>query len=137
MNANLKANIHATGQHKDMPAYQRLRPLLGEHAKPCLSLYQPTYRQFPDSQQNTVRYRNLVRDLKAALTETHPSADIAALMRPFEALAEDGAFWAHPQDGIAVFSAPGFSYVEKLQRTVPERVVVNDHLSLKPLMRAF
>src|SRR5688572_33327997 len=107
MNANLKANIHATGQHKDIPAYQRLRPLLGEHGAPCLSLYQPTYRQFPDSQQNTVRYRNLLRDLRAALKEKHRNADADALMQPFEALAEDTAFWAHPQDGVAVFSAPG------------------------------
>ena len=137
MTANLKANVHATGQHKDMPAYQRLRPLLGQHAAPCLSLYQPTYRQFPGSQQNTVRYRNLVRDLKAALGAKHAKADMAVLMRPFEALAEDSDFWAHPQDGVAVFSADGYSHVEKLQRTVPEMVVVSDHLYLKPLVRAF
>jgi hypothetical protein len=120
-----------------MPAYQRLRPLLGEHGAPCLSLYQPTYRQFPDSQQNTVRYRNLLRDLKAALKEKHRNAEADALMQPFEALAEDAAFWAHPQDGVAVFSAAGFFHVEKLQRSVPERVVVNEHLYLRPLVRAF
>ncbi|HYC44320.1 MAG TPA: hypothetical protein VED01_02440 [Burkholderiales bacterium] len=136
MTTNLRANVHATGKHKDIPAYQRLRPLLGQHATPCLSLYQPTYRQFPGSQQNAVRFRNLVRDLKAALAQKHPGADAAALMRPFDALAEDSAFWAHPQDGVAVFAAPGFWHVEKIQQTVSEAVVVNDHLYLKPLVRA-
>lgn len=137
MTANLKANVHATGKHKDVPAYQRLKPLLGDHPAPCLSLYQPTYRQFPDSQQNVVRYKNLLRELKAALGEKHRNADAAALLAPFEHLLDDGDFWAHPQDGIAVFSAPGFSHVEKVQREVPELVMVNDHLYMKPLVRVF
>lgn len=137
MTANLKANVHATGQHKDIPAYQRLKPLLGDHPAPCLSLYQPTYRQFPDSQQNVVRYKNLVRELKGALEEKYRHADAAALLAPFERLLEDEDFWAHPQDGIAVFVAPGFSHVEKVQREVAELVVVNDHLYVKPLLRVF
>ena len=71
MTANLKANVHATGSHKQMPVFQRLQPLLGEHTGPCLSLYQPTYRQFPDSQQNRVRYKNLVRELKGVVEQKH------------------------------------------------------------------
>ena len=134
MTANLRANVHATGKHKDIPAYERLRALLGQRNGPCLSLYQPTYRQFPSSQQNPVRYKNLVRDLKAAFEQKHRQPD-AALIQPFERLVDNGEFWAHPQDGIAVFAAPGFFHVEKLQREVPELVVVNDHLYLKPLVR--
>lgn len=137
MTANLKANPHANGTHKDMPAIQRLQPLLRDVPSPCLSLYQPTFRQFPDSQQNPVRYKNLVRDLKSALEQKHRNGKFAGLIEPFEALSEDTDFWAHPQDGIAVFAAPGFSHVEKLQSTVPEVVLVNDHLYLKPLLRVF
>ena len=69
-NANLKANVHATGQHKDMPVFQRLKPLLDDHPAPCLSLYQPTYRAFPESQQNPVQYRNLLRELRTGRVET-------------------------------------------------------------------
>jgi len=137
MTANLKANVHATGNHKDMPVFQRLQPLLGAHPAPCLSLYQPTFRQFPDSQQNRVRYRNLVRDLREAVQQKHRGIDVDAMLEPFERLAEDNGFWAHPQDGIAVFAAQGFWHVEKVQQSVPELVVVNDHLLLKPLVRIF
>lgn len=137
MTANLKANVHATGRHKDMPAYQRLRPLLGEHPAPCLTLYQPTYRQFPDSQQNPVRFKNLLRDLETALREKHRDADATSLLLPFQRLLDDADFWLHPQDGIAVFAAPGFFHVEKVQRSVPEMVVVNEHLYVKPLVRVF
>ena len=136
-NANVKANTHATGQHKDAPVFQRLRPLLGDYSPPCLSLYQPTHRAFPDSQQNTVQYKNLLKALRTQLEHKCAGADIASLMEPFERLLDDVDFWSHPQDGIAVFGAGGFFRVEKMQRPMPELVVVNDHLYLKPLIRLF
>ena len=45
--ANVKANVHATGEHRDQPMFKRLKRLLEDHAKPCLSLYMPTSRSFP------------------------------------------------------------------------------------------
>jgi hypothetical protein len=135
--ANVKANVHATGEHRDKPMFQRLKRLLEMEAKPCLSLYMPTFRSFPDSQQNPVKYRNALKELKSKLEGKPDAGDYAALLGPFERLAEDAAFWAHPQDGIAVFGAPGFFHVEKLQRPMPNMTVVNDHLYLKPLVRVF
>ena len=137
MNPNVRANVHATGTHKDAAAFHRLKPLLEDYPAPCLSLYQPTYRQFPDSQQNPVRYKNLLRELKNALQQKYRDAAAGDLLQSFEALAADGDFWAHPQDGIAVLGARGLFHVEKVQRPVPELVVVNDHLYLKPLVRVF
>ena len=137
MTANLDANVHATGQHKAVPLFERLRPLLTDYSGPCLSLYQPTYRAFPEAQQNVVRYRNLLKELKAALEQKYRGADHSGVLEPFERLLEDDEFWAHPQDGIAVFGADGFFQVEKVQRPVPEIVVANDHLYLRPLVRVF
>ena len=137
MTANVTANVHANGKHRDMPLYQHLKPLLGNHPAPCLSLYEPTYRHFPDSQQNPVRYRNLLKKLKAAVEQKHRGMDVSALFGRFEQLAEDDEFWAHPLDGIAVFGAPGFFHVEKVQRQMPELVMVNEHLYIKPLVRVF
>jgi hypothetical protein len=136
-NANVKANVHATGEHRDMPVFQRLKPLLADYPTPCLSLYLPTFRAFPDSQQNPVKYRNALKELKTSLEQKHRGQDHSALLEPFERLLDDGDFWAHPQDGIAVFGAPGFFHVEKVQRPVPSLVVVNDHLYVKPLVRVF
>lgn len=137
MSGNLDANVHATGQHKSVPMFQRLRPLLADYQAPCLSLYQPTYRAFPEAQQNPVRYKNLLKELKAALEQRYRNAAHSSLTAPFERLLEDDNFWAHPQDGIAVFGAADFFHVEKVQRPVPEMVVANDHLYLRPLVRVF
>jgi Bacterial archaeo-eukaryotic release factor family 3 len=134
---NVDANVHATGAHRDAEVFHRLEVLLGEYSRPCLSLYQPTFRAFPDSQQNLVKYRNALRELKARLESSGIQADTAALLEPFEQLLADRDFWSHPQDGIAVFGAPGFFHVQKVQRAVPETIVVGDHLYIKPLVRIF
>lgn len=109
--------------------------LLAEREAPCLSLYQPTHRQHPDNVQDPLRFRNLVKQLAASLRKQYPARDIPALLRPFDALAEDRDFWNHAGDGLAVLGAPDFFRVYKLQRPVAELTVVADSFHAKPLMR--
>lgn len=115
---------------QDYPALLREK-----HAAPCLSLYQPTHRQHPENVQDPIRFRNLVKQLEASLKQRHPARDIPALLRPFEALAEDAAFWNHTADGLAVLATPELFRVYKLQRPVAELAVVADSFHTKPLMR--
>ena len=136
MSANLESERACNGKHKAMPLFQRLKPLLGGPPAAVPVALPADFRAFPDSQQNPVRYRNLLKELKAALEQKHRRLRCGRSW-PFRAAAEDTEFWAHPQDGIAVFGAPGFFHVEKVQRPVPEIVVVNDHLYIKPLVRVF
>lgn len=109
--------------------------LLAEYESPCLSLYQPTHRQHPENVQDPIRFRNLVKAMGESLSEQYPSRDIQALLRPFEALAEDEAFWNHTTDGLAVLSSAGFFRVYKLLRPVAELAIVADSFHIKPLMR--
>ncbi|MEO8122521.1 MAG: hypothetical protein ABI633_00555 [Burkholderiales bacterium] len=109
--------------------------LLGKHETPCLSLYQPTHRQHPENVQDPIRFRNLVKQLEESLRKRHASRDIPALLRPFEALAQDAAFWNHTADGLAVLATPTLFRVYKLQRPVAELAVVADSFHTKPLMR--
>lgn len=109
--------------------------LSGDHEPPCLSLYQPTHRQHPDNTQDPIRFRNLVKMMEESLRQKYPKREIKPLVQPFEALAEDRAFWNHTADGLAVLSAPGLFRVYRLQRPVVELVVVADSFHTKPLMR--
>ncbi|HSC28036.1 MAG TPA: hypothetical protein VLD67_12220 [Vicinamibacterales bacterium] len=102
---------------------------------PCLSLYQPTHRHYPDTQQDPIRFRNLVRVLEESLREKYPSREIRPLLEPFHALAADFEFWNHLRDGLAVLGAPGTFRVYRLQRRVPELAVVADSFHTKPLLR--
>ncbi|MCU0760814.1 MAG: hypothetical protein MUF07_16660 [Steroidobacteraceae bacterium] len=102
---------------------------------PCLSLYQPTHRHHPDNQQDPIRFRNLLRSLSDSLARRHAAAEIAALMAPLEALADDTGFWNHTLDGLAAFAAPDRLRVFLAQRPLPELAIAADSFHIKPLRR--
>jgi hypothetical protein len=115
--------------------YSHLLPEPEAAAPPCLSLYQPTHRHYPDTQQNPIRFRNLVRVLETSLREKYANKDIRALLEPFHRLSDDSAFWIHQRDGLAVLATSSLFRVYRLQRPVPELAVVADSFHTKPLLR--
>lgn len=102
---------------------------------PCLSLYQPTHRTHPDNQQDPIRFRNLIKELEQSLQRKYSARDARPLLEPFRKLAADHAFWNCTLNGLAVLGAPGFFRTYRLQRPVPELVVVANSFHLKPLVR--
>lgn len=120
------------------PAGYRLPEELTEDQKgPCLSLYQPTLRGYPESQQNPIRFRNLVRELQTSLEGKYPDLPGGDLLKPFLDLAGNAVFWRNSLDGLAVFGAPDLFRVIKLQREVPEFAFAGSSFYLKPLRRIF
>lgn len=109
--------------------------ILDEREGPCLSLYQPTHRSFPQRQQDPIRFRNLVKTLAESLRQKYPNREIDPLLAPFHALAENDDFWNYNFDGLAILAAPDAMRVYRLQRAVPEFAVVADSFHTKPLMR--
>ncbi|WP_312449931.1 baeRF3 domain-containing protein [Stutzerimonas nitrititolerans] len=112
-----------------------LNELLAQREAPCLSLYQPTHRSFPERQQDSIRFRHLVRQLEDSLKQQGWGDQAESLLRPFLALMEDGEFWNHNLDGLAVFGCRGYFQFFRLQRRVPELAVANDRMHVKPLVR--
>jgi hypothetical protein len=102
---------------------------------PCLSLYQPTHRHYPDNQQDPIRFRNLVKTLEQSLRQKYPAREVRSLLQPFNDLASDRDFWNHTQDGLAVLCASDQFRIYKLQRTVPDLAIVADSFHIKPLLR--
>jgi len=117
---------------------QQFSTVLAERAGPCLSLYLPTERRFPERKQNSVRFRNRVREAEQSLSTRAAAltdAQRKALMAPLHELEANDLFWHHTQDGLVVFRAPDFFKVYKLQRTVAERTIVAASFHVKPLLR--
>ncbi|HEX6173384.1 MAG TPA: hypothetical protein VF089_05170 [Candidatus Binatia bacterium] len=109
--------------------------LLGAHEPPCLSLYQPTHRAYPENQQDPIRFKNLLKSLEQSLRQKYTTRDVKPLLQPFQDLSANQDFWNHTQDGLAVLGAPGLFRVYRLQRVVPELSVVADSFHIKPLIR--
>jgi hypothetical protein len=112
-----------------------VRALLTPPNGPCVSIYLPTHRSYPDNQQDTIRYRNLVDAAEQSLRAKYPGRDVRALLERFRTLTGDRAFWNHARDGLAVLAAGDRFDVHRLPRKVPELAVVADSFHLKPLLR--
>ena len=112
-----------------------LRGLLASDAHPCVSLYRPTHRRYPENRQDPIRFMNLVKEAEVSLAHTHDTATIGPRLEPFRELAGDAGFWNHTTDGLAVLGAPGRFSIMRLQRPVPERLVIADSFHIKPMLR--
>jgi hypothetical protein len=102
---------------------------------PCISLYQPTHRSHPDSEQDVIRFKNLTKEIQHSLEKKYPKEITQLLLQPFHALAEDFSFWTHNKDGLAILANAEFFKVYKLSHPVPELAIVADSFHIKPLIR--
>lgn len=117
----------------DILTPKELAKIVAHQGRPCLSIYQPTHRSHPDNQQDPIRFRQLVKALESSLKHQHATANVKALLEPFEALAEDHDFWLHTQGGLAVLGAKDLFRVFLLQQPVLELAVGADSFHTKPL----
>jgi hypothetical protein len=102
---------------------------------PCLSIYQPTHRHHPDNQQDSIRFRNLVKALEQSIRRGYSARDAGPLLEPFHKLAADSVFWNCTLNGLAVLGGPDFFRTYRLQRPVPDLAIVANSFHLKPLVR--
>jgi hypothetical protein len=112
-----------------------LAALRESHEAPCISLYQPTHRHHPDSEQDPIRYRNLRRRLELSLKQKYPPRKVRGLMKNYRELEHDRPFWNRRTDGLAILSSPDSFMIFELQRPVHELVVVASNFYTKPLIR--
>lgn len=117
------------------PTIEVLRGLLAHEHPPCISLYQPTHRSFPDKQQNPIRYKNLVRTMQASLAQKYAARDVQPILARFDELGRDEGFWLTRADGLAILACPTKFEIFDLLRGVPELVIVADTFHVKPLLR--
>ncbi|MBA2351470.1 MAG: hypothetical protein ACR2FI_10795 [Burkholderiales bacterium] len=119
----------------DEPVNDSLKEILARREPPCLSLYQPTHRTYPENRQDAIRYGNLLKKIEESLQQHHAARDMAPLLKRFRALADDVDFWNYTLDGLAVLGARDFFKIFRLQRPVPELAIVADSFHAKPLLR--
>lgn len=116
-------------------SYDHLQALLAPAKVPCISLYMPTHRHHPEREGDPIRFRNLLRELAASLARKYDKREIEARLAPFEALAQDAAFWQHRTDALAILADGDRFEVFDLQRPGRELLVVANSFHLKPLLR--
>jgi hypothetical protein len=112
-----------------------MQELLAADQEPCLSIYLPTHRKHPENLQDTIRFKNLLKQLEVSLARKYSNGEVKKHIEPFEALAGDNDTWNHTFDGLAVFSSTGLFKVVGVHKSFEELAMVADSFHTKPLMQ--
>ncbi|MBI2832635.1 MAG: hypothetical protein HYX79_10310 [Chloroflexi bacterium] len=102
-----------------------------------VSLYMPTNRT-GDTEQNSIRFRNLLRAAEERLVASGARpADARRMLKPARGLLSDAAFWQHQGDGLAVFLSQEVFKHYSLPSSFQELVVAAERFHVKPLLPLF
>lgn len=101
-----------------------------------ISLTMPTRRFGPGSQEeDTTRLNNLLRRAGEILAEEGlRSTEVATLLAPAYALADDRPFWLRSTEGLALLIGPEGVHDFRLDHMPRESVAVNDRYHLRALL---
>ncbi|MCX6049404.1 MAG: hypothetical protein NT075_30255 [Chloroflexi bacterium] len=122
-------------KQRDLFTTETLRALLTIDQGPCVSIYLPTERKGPETQQNSIRLKNLLREAEAKLIEQgQRAADARKFLAPAQALLEDANFWQHQAEGLALFLQAEAFFYYRLPLPFEELVLVNQRFHIKPLL---
>jgi hypothetical protein len=117
---------------------EELKTLVGKPAVPCISIYMPTHRVFPEMKQDPIRFKNLLREAEERLNALGlRSPNAKKLLKPARDLIRDTFFWRHQADGLATFISSDVFYHYRLPLKFDQLLVVSDRFHIKPLLPLF
>lgn len=106
-----------------------------EAESPSVSIYYPTHRTGPETRQDPIRMKNLLRQANDKIADFGSKNE--EILRPAWDLIPDIDFWTHQQEGLAILASPGQFRYFHLPFAVPEMAVVSHGYHLKPLLPLF
>lgn len=101
----------------------------------CVSLFMPTHRAGPETEQDRIRFRNLLQRAQDCLMERgvrRPEA--RELLRPAFELLENDIYWRHQGDGLAVYLSSTLFRSYRLPLNLSELVLVSEDFHFKPVL---
>jgi hypothetical protein len=117
---------------------EELKMLIEKPEGVCVSIYMPTHRTFPETKQDPVRFKNLLREAEERLKAAGlRSLDVKKLLKPAKALIKDSLFWQYQADGLATFISLDLFYHYRLPFKFNELLVITDRFHIKPLLHLF
>jgi hypothetical protein len=101
----------------------------------CISLFMPTHRAGRESEQDPIRFKNLLREAEERLMAGGiRSAEVRAILKEPRRLLQNRGFWQGQIEGLAVFFSPGTFHFFRLPLPFKELVVVTSRFHIKPLL---
>jgi hypothetical protein len=120
----------------DFLAGENLKDMMGKCEEACVSIYLPTHKGGPETQQGAIRLKNLLKQAEELLIQRGlRSPEAKTMLQPAQDLVQDGLFWSYQNDGLAIFISKDNAEIHPLPFSFPELVVVGDRFHLKPVLQ--
>ncbi|MBN1427762.1 MAG: hypothetical protein JXB07_05205, partial [Anaerolineae bacterium] len=88
----------------DIITLEDLKSIAGAQSSWCVSLFMPAHRRGRDTEQDTIRFKNLLGKAEERLqAKGLRSPDTQEILEPARSLLKDSPFWWHQSDGLAAF----------------------------------
>ncbi len=112
-----------------------LKSLSEEHGGWHVSIYMPTHRAGPETQQGPIRLKNLLGQAEERLQDVGlRTPEAKARLEPASRLVQDGLFWQRQSNGLAIFASSAVAIHYRLPFDFEELVVVAKRFHVKPLL---
>ncbi len=115
-----------------------IKRLSQQTQSPSISIFLPTHRSGQDTQQDPIRFKNLIREAELSLLDRGMGPrEVSALLQSAQALLDEAHFWQHQRDGLAVFIAPDDFHYYRLPFRVAELLIIARSYYVKPVLPLF
>ncbi len=114
---------------------EELKDLQSRRGYPLVTIAMPTHRAFPDNQQDPIRFKDLVRQVRNRLAAELPKREVAQVHEQLATLAER-IDWQHTLDGLVVFVGDGTERIVYLPVPVRERVIIDQTFATRDVVVA-
>ena len=115
-----------------------LKLLMEVHRGPCVSVFMPMHRSGPETQQDPIRFKNLLREAEERLmTQGLPAPEAREFLESAQKLLQGDLFHQHQSDGLAMFLSPEVFRCYLLPFVFKELVIVTDRFHIRPLLPLF
>jgi hypothetical protein len=106
---------------------------------PCVSVFLPTHRAGPATEQDRIRLKNLLGDAEEALLASGElrSPEVRDLLAPARDLERERLFWEYQSDGLAVFIRRGWFRFYRIPLSLQSVAAVGDRHHVAPLLPLF
>jgi len=95
----------------------------------------PMHRSGPETQQDLIRFKNLIREAEERLiTQGIPAPEARELLQSAQKLLQGDLFHQHQSDGLAMFLSPEVFRTYLLPFVFKELVIVTDRFHIRPLL---
>ena len=126
------------GDQMELANPEQLKFLLEKRQGFCVSVFLPAHRAGPETRQDPIRLKNLIKEAENRLIASGQKATKAReMLAPARQLAQRGGFWRQQQDGLALFLSNGLFHYFRVPLRFQKLVSVSESFEVSPLMPLF